>query len=249
MNPKIFIAVGAYAPVEPHVYSNHVMWSALESKKLRDTGIQFGFQCWARTPLITFRNEAAEFAFKGDPEDFTHLMFIDDDLKLELDGPSVIARLLNASRDGVGAAVVHTRAWPYFPMVWREDRMEIDGKMQRLFGPVLSWEKGEELVVDAVSLACAMIRVDLLKKLFETHHAPFWSWYKKSDDIHFGRIARLAGATIRVDTTIQTIHMGRKQEIGRKLFRDTLPEAEADPERVKRTLGCHVLPLEEGQEV
>ena len=50
---KIMIAVGSYAPVNPHVYGNHISFFANEITSLKDSGHQISFRTFIRMLLVT----------------------------------------------------------------------------------------------------------------------------------------------------------------------------------------------------
>ena len=237
---RIYVALGAYAPVTPHIYANHIAFFCRE-KKLAPPHIQIGIQCWERTPLLTFRNGAADEAIAAD---FDKLLFIDDDLRMPLDGPTVLGRLLSAQKySPITAGLVFRRAWPYFPMMWTKSETD---DHRKFFEQILKWEGGIGLTVDAVHLACTMIDVNLLREM-KAENPLIFEWDMSSDDIKFCRRASELGVRPVVDTSIQPLHMGLASQIGIDTFEAHLAEAKADPERLQKEMGATLI-RKEGSE-
>lgn len=243
---KVLIAVGAYAPVNQNVYRNHIDLLLNEACH-KPADVHFAVKVWARTPLTTFRSQAAKDVIEND---FTHLMFLDDDLMIAWeDGTSFLHWFLRHDAPVV-SAIVHGRMFPFLPLVFiRETKEREPGQpLQISHRPLGMWkeDEGNTIMADATHLACTMITSDLLKTMFEKDEDLFISDAQCSDDFHFF-LKALHYAKVRpiVDTSIKTGHIGPEQILTKELFDESMEKIEKEPGTLCEKLskyGWHMAP-------
>lgn len=140
------------------------------------------------------RNKIVERALK---EDFTHLLFVDDDMNFDKGG---MQKLLDDDKDVVGG-LYFRKVPPHHP-----NCMEMRGKRLR-FPMVLPKTKLFE--VFAVGMGLTLIKSEVLKSMKDR-----WFFYNDihgqtvGEDVYFCNKARNKGFTVWVDPTIPIQHIG-----------------------------------------
>ncbi len=151
-------------------------------------------------PFDHARNVAVEHALR---ENFTHLLFLDDDV---MPPPDVYHRLAAHNLEIV-SGLYHRRQNPIVPVALRANS---NGS----FDWVTSYEKGSLIDVDLVGAGCLLIHRLVLERMSK----PWFDWLIDRDDVASGeRVsedfafclkARRMGFSIKLDTSIECAHAG-----------------------------------------
>lgn len=195
---KILVGINTLTQVDQMVYSNHCqMWFRLG----RQTQHEFILHNPRRMSIDNMRNSCAKTAIENN---CNYLVFIDDDVLVPFD---CIQRLINTGAD-IAAGWTIIRGYPFKNMFFRwTDETKLNLEMYPNPVPFAI------LDVAAVGFSCALIKVDLLKKVEPPYFitGPF-----NTEDIYFCLKAKTADPECRivVDTNIQTDHILGPETIG-----------------------------------
>jgi hypothetical protein len=187
---KILIGINCLTSVEQVAYANHLQFFYRLGKNHPDWTVMINTP--RRMSIDRMRNMSAKAALEYECD---YLMFIDDDVIVPLDS---LEKLIEADCD-IAAGWTIIRGHPFENMAFKFD--------EKKNFTHYNWERGPGLVdVDAVGFSCALIKVDLLKKV----QPPFFvTGPYNTEDIYFCVKARDAvpDCSIVVDSAIETAHI------------------------------------------
>ena len=213
---KIMIAVGSYAPVNPHVYANHISFFANELMALKDSGHQLSFHAYIRMPLTVFRYTAMSDAIG---HGYDKLVYLDDDLQVKFTpGESVLKKMFDHHHPFV-TTVVHQRQYPHLPMLFFDQG---DG-----IAPAVDWPRDKAEEIDISHLAFVMLDVGWLKEYEKkVEHVFLEVGQGGRDDIRFCRGAtNLFNVRPLVEPSIHTRHAGKEVFIDTPIFERAMQAA------------------------
>lgn len=157
-----------------------------------------------------------------------YIFFLDSDMMPPSD---TIKKLVAADKDIV-SAMCFKRVPPYQPCFYTKARLEKDeiGKhipvMESALAPE-AWETSGLCRVEAVGMACCMIKVDVFKKIGDANW--FFPLPRIGEDLTFCMKARSAKAGIYVDLSLNCYHIG-KVPFGKEHYQEALKQFYANPE-------------------
>lgn len=129
-----------------------------------------------------------------------YLFFLDSDVILPSDA---IVKLIAHNQDII-SGVYHVRHNPITPAMWKES------SSPGAYNPIVGYNEGSIIDVDAVGMGCCLIH----KRVFDKLSEPYFKWSMDSrqkngvsEDFYFCEQARKAGFHIYVDTGIQCTHI------------------------------------------
>lgn len=187
---KTIIGINTLTSVEQIIYANHIgFFYRLGKHYPEDT---FALHTPRRMSIDRMRNVTAKLALEAE---FDYLMFVDDDVVIPMDA---FDKLLAADKDIVAGWTI-IRGWPYENMFFKFDE-------KHNLPNVKDVKRNSGILdVDAIGFSCALIKVDLLRKI-----PPPWfvTGPSNTEDIYFCLKARqyVKDCTIAVDTSIETAH-------------------------------------------
>lgn len=216
---RIHIGVNALSNVNAAVYANHSHLYYFLGREAEKNGVQFTFHTAPRTSIDRMRNDAARVALENECD---YLWFIDDDMLLS-DG--TLQSLISCEAD-IAMARTFIRGYPFKNMSFKLTSPPPDIALDNHTDEEL---EGRDVVeCGAVGFACALIKVELLKKI----DPPFFitSAYG-TEDIYFCVKVQMEledPVRIVVDTRVPTGHMLNPEFVNpknvkqlRKYFEDT----------------------------
>ena len=156
---KILIGTNLLANVDASIYSNHTAFYYHLGKLSVARGWKF-FQCPPlRMSIDRMRNEAARMALELECD---YLVFIDDDMLLEMD---TMEKLIDSDKDIV-MAHTYIRGYPFNPMsfIRKKSKDPSDIRLTH-FKKVMSKSVNGLAKCDAVGFACVAIKTKLLREL------------------------------------------------------------------------------------
>lgn len=172
---------------------------------LRPVG-ETNFALMASSLIYDARNNLAKQAID---QGYDRILWLDSDMTF---GPDLLERLsadLDEGREYV-AALFFRRKQPVSPCIYNDYGYNKEG---REIIPYINTYEDYPMdcifEVEASGLAGVMMKVDLLKKVFEEYGAPFSPQPGFGEDISFCIRARTAGHTLYCDSRIKMGHIGQ----------------------------------------
>lgn len=149
------------------------------------------------------RNACVDKAVKGD---YDYLLFVDSDMTPPKDMIDRLAYYLEKYPEcGIVGLMAFKRVKPHMPCFYSKVAVDETGK-PKLEMP-LEWDEGL-LKVEGTGMACCMIRVEALKKLYDKGITrPFDMETQLGEDIEFCVRVRELGYEIYVDTSAEAGHV------------------------------------------
>lgn len=199
---KILIAINNLTSVDQLAYANHCQFWYRLGKNLPQHS--FGFCNPRRLSIDRMRNFAGKMAVEME---FDYLMFIDDDVLLDLTIDPV-ATLLAADKDII-AGVTLIRGYPYHPMIFNFYGQIIDKDHKGHFIDNYKERADPEtglLECDAVGFSCCLIKTSVLRKL----RPPFFiTGEHQTEDVYFCMRAKaeVPGTQVWAQTRVVTGHI------------------------------------------
>ena len=164
----------------------------------RPEGVEIELVMEINGEVARCRNLLAERAIKGG---FTHLFFIDSDMKFN---PDILEKMLAHDTDIVGV-MYHQRRLPLCNNLMPLDVKEVKGQNKTVDFQVTD----DVFEVNWVGTGIMLVKTDVFKKLeaplFTFKHDP--AEYM-GEDVYFCRKAREAGYKIYVDADVAVRHVG-----------------------------------------
>jgi glycosyltransferase involved in cell wall biosynthesis len=198
---KTFICTNILTVVDAASYITHCnFWYRLGRTFPKDT---FFAMTPPRMAIDQARNWAAKMAMQ---QECDYLMFIDDDALI---APDTLASLISADLDIV-MAHTYIRGYPFHVMAFKRDGEK--GLVNFDDYKEFIGENGVFLC-DAVGFHCALIKVELLKKMEPPY---FLTGTHYTEDIYFCVKARKEvseSVSIGVDTRVPTGHLLHKENV------------------------------------
>jgi len=171
-------------------------------------------------PIDVARNTLVDMALK---EGYKFILFVDSDVVLPRDA---VLTLLSHRLPIVSGIYRAKKREGFYWCAYVESEVEIDGKKERKFLPVESFN-GRLVRVDMVGMGNCLIHADVFKFIRKRTDLPFFLWTKDrsekeldklgvptelrnlSEDFYFCRLAKLVGNfDIYVDTQVVGHHIG-----------------------------------------
>lgn len=167
--------------------------------------------------LVAYSRE--KFAELAVDYHFDYIFYIDDD---HVWPANLFQRLeKHLEKYDIVAPLCVQRAEPYNPVCYRAKfNKHDDGQTYYENEFMLDWKKGDLVEPDTIGFGCAIIKVDLLRKMKKPW---FFSMSPIGEDLYFCLRAKDVGAKIVVDTNVEAPHL----EEGK-------PVSYADYERYKK---------------
>ena len=143
---------------------------------------------------IDFSRNAIFAKFLMDYPYATHLLVLDSDVLLPIDG---IQKLLEGDKPLISGIIVQ-KAPPFYPLL----NVRVGPNVYRF---ALNWNMKERYVtIDSVGFGCLMVRRDVLQVM-----APPWAkTTSQSEDYYFCEKAQMYGFPLLADNTVQCGHLG-----------------------------------------
>lgn len=196
---KTLIAINNLVTVDQLAYANHIQFFYNLGKKFPND--DFGLCNPRRMSIDRMRNFAAKACLDLN---FDYLMFVDDDVLLPF---NAFKRLQEADKD-IAAGVTFIRGYPYHPMIFNflgpiignpNSCHYMDDYLERA-------DKNGLVECDGVGFSCALIKVDLLKKMTPPY---FITGEHHTEDVYFCARAKkeVPGTTIYADSQVVTAHI------------------------------------------
>lgn len=205
---KVLLAVNTLAGVNSQVYASHLN---LAYRIGKDTGDEFLLFNAARMSIDRFRNEAGKYALSAECD---YLMFLDDDVAV----PRDTYTLLKEADVDVATPLVYIRGYPFKPMMFKAIGLGEETGLTTYddWESVIELQTGKNFVYHdkphllecaAIGFSCALIKVDLLRKV-----PPAWfvTGTNHTEDVYFCVKARQIlenAVSIFVDTRIHAGHL------------------------------------------
>src|SRR5437763_680889 len=189
---KIVVGVNTLTSIDQPVYSNHCQfWFRLG----RSSSHEFILSNPRRMSIDTMRNITAKVAIENNAD---YVLFIDDDVLVPL---NAIDMLLDCKAD-IAAGWTLIRGYPFKNMFFRFTDPE-KRSLQNVEGPPFDYLRYHPC--DAVGFSCALLRVDLLKKIDRPY---FVTGAYNTEDIYFCLKAREAvpDCSIIINLECRTSH-------------------------------------------
>lgn len=155
--------------------------------------------------ISELRDMAAKEAISGE---YSHLMFIDDDIVFPPDGVQKLYNCLKPIAAGAYAAKYGNHA-----VTWRNVRLEdnrLKGDTFRLKTPYQT--------ADATGMGFTLIRTEVLKAVAKRFDNIFFPEWNAGEDISFCYRANQCGYKVHLDTSIDLYHLGTYAFGTRPLF-------------------------------
>lgn len=192
---KVVVGVNTLTAVDQAVYSNHCQFWYRLGRSMQD--FDFMLINPRRMSIDNMRNTAAKIAIENNAD---YLLFIDDDVLVPLD---TLPRLLAANAD-IAAGWTLIRGYPFKNMFFRfadETKTNLENYPDDSF----KYDDNGNIPCDAVGFSCALIKVDLLKKIEVPY---FVTGPYNTEDIYFCLKARsvYSETSIVVDPRVLTSH-------------------------------------------
>lgn len=167
--------------------------------------------------LVAYSRE--KFAELAVDSHFDYIFYIDDD---HVWPANLFQRLeKHLEKYDIVAPLCVQRQEPYNPVIYKSKfTKQDDGKTYYENEFMLDWKKGDLVEPDTIGFGCAIIKVDLLRKIKKPW---FFSMSPIGEDLFFCLKAKEVGAKIVVDTSVEAPHL----EEGK-------PVSYADYERCKK---------------
>ncbi len=190
---KTLIGVNTLTSIDQPVYANHCQFWYRLGKKYPEH--DFFFNTPRRTSIDRMRNFSAQAAMELECD---YLMFIDDDVVIDLDAWK---KLVDTNKDVV-AGVTYIRGYPFNPMIFDFS----EGREHCYMDEYPSRIAEDGLVYcDAVGFSCVLIRVELLKKLEPPY---FLTGPNFTEDVYFCKKAKMIFPSLEicVHPGVETAH-------------------------------------------
>lgn len=128
------------------------------------------------------------------------MFWVDDDIVLP---PDALMKLLEHNQPIV-SGLYFARKQPHTPQMYRLAEGHDDK-----YWPILDWQKGETIEVDAAGFGCMWTSFEVLENI--QRKPGFKEWFKfdwpRGEDFYFCRMAKECGYKVLVDTSVRCGHM------------------------------------------
>jgi hypothetical protein len=171
------------------------------------------------------RNRIVSAALDARAQGFTHLWFVDDDMLV----PTGTLTKLLAHNVPVVSGAIYTHAGAAAAYRWDPTRPDPHV-------PITEFPRTGLITADAIGLACALIRLDVLAAMRDHFHDELWflrvterhldRHLVYGEDFYFSRRLRELGIPMQVDCSAETGHVSQ-QVVGRTLFENLRAAAAA----------------------
>lgn len=151
--------------------------------------------------LVAYSRE--KFAELAVDYHFDYLLYIDDDHIWPIDLFQQLQKHLD--KYDIVAPLCVQRQEPYYPVIYKSKfTKQDDGKTYYESDFMLDWKKGDLVEPDTIGFGCAIVKVDLLRKMKKPW---FFSNSTIGEDLFFCLKAKEVGAKIVVDTNVEAPHL------------------------------------------
>lgn len=175
---KTLVGVNILTAVDSYVYSNHcAFWKNTQKLYPED---QFVFFTPRRMSIDNMRNEAAKGALENECD---YLMFIDDDVIIDIDSYGILKRTLEEQKADIVAGLTYIRSYPFAPMFFK--KIIQDGS---LVGLNHYWEFEKDVQEDgtvdcyAIGTSLALIRTSCYRDINPPY---FVTGTNHTEDVYF----------------------------------------------------------------
>ena len=151
------------------------------------------------------RNALAKQAMDGD---FDYILWLDSDVQFE---PDLLKRLMAHIDNGLDfvSGLYFKRCYPTAPVVFKTIIQRKEGK--ELITEALTYNdypKDQLFEVDAAGFGAVLMKVDLLRKVWNKYGLPFSPSLGLGEDMSFCWRAKQVGAKLYCDSSIKLRHIG-----------------------------------------
>ncbi len=205
---RTVIGINNLISIDQYAYANHLQWVHRlgilrgQAQAKGEENIEFILCNPRRMTIDRMRNEAAKIAMESESD---YLMFVDDDVLLDVTNIEPFMRLKSHGKDIV-AGVTHIRGYPYHPMIFNFTLEEYKGNSYVDDYKEKADQETGLLKCDAIGFSCCLIKVELLRKMVP----PFFvTSPNQTEDVFFCKraVEQVPNTEIYVDTKVITGHL------------------------------------------
>lgn len=152
------------------------------------------------------RNDIAKNAIE---QGYDRILWLDSDVTFPGDLLERLSARMDEGYEFV-SGLYFTRKDPIKPVIYqRVELTEKDGKRMPLAGNFTEYPKNDIFQIAGCGFGCVMMTVDLLKRIFEKHGAPFSPLAGFGEDLSFCIRANDVGTKMYCDSSIKLGHIGQ----------------------------------------
>lgn len=197
-NKRVLIYVPSFLGMMDSLFVEGLGYLLFDCYNWKAKGYDFFLQIGKRMMIHNSRNIAVEWAIANDMD---YILWLDDDMVIDK-AKDLFTTLIKHDKDIV-APLFFQRRPPYLPLLFKRN-IYANG-IYTTFDNILDYPKNELVKVDGVGFGCALIKIEVFKKLQSPH---FVMGNTFGEDLYFCNNAINAGFEIYCDTSIQVGHIG-----------------------------------------
>ena len=152
------------------------------------------------------RNDIAKHAVE---QGYDRILWLDSDVTFP---PDLLERLSARMDEGYEfvSGLYFSRKEPIRPVIYqRVELVDKDGKKMPVVDNFAEYPKDDIFRIAACGFGCVMMTVDLVRRIFEAHGAPFSPLPGFGEDLSFCIRAHNVGAEMYCDSSIKLGHVGQ----------------------------------------